>query len=91
MSTTPAATSATAPQLDVLMDVPVHVSAELGGCELPMRDVLHLGAGSVIKLDKNADAPVNLSVNGKLFARGEVIVVENRFAIKITEILGTRA
>jgi flagellar motor switch protein FliN/FliY len=54
-----------------------------------MRDVLQLGNGSVVQLDKIADAPVELLVNRKRVARGEVVVVENRFGIKITELVGT--
>jgi flagellar motor switch protein FliN/FliY len=53
-----------------------------------MREVLQLGVGSVVQLDKPADAPVELSVNGKLIARGEVVVIEDRFGVKITEVLG---
>jgi flagellar motor switch protein FliN/FliY len=68
--------------------VPVEVTVELGSCHLPMRDVLQLGNGSVVQLDKIADAPVELLVNRKRVARGEVVVVENRFGIKITELLG---
>jgi len=90
MSTSPSPVAETPSQLDVLMDVPVGLSAELGTCQLSMREVLQLGAGSVVKLDKSADAHLELSVNGKLFARGEVVIVENRFGIKITEIVGTR-
>jgi len=75
--------------LDILLDVPVGLTVELGGCKLPMRDVLNLNIGSVVQLDKVADAPVELHVNDKLVARGEVVVVENRFGIKITELLGT--
>ena len=74
--------------LDILLDVPVGLTVELGGCKLPMRDVLNLNVGSVVQLDKVADAPVELHVNDKLVARGEVVVVENRFGIKITELLG---
>jgi flagellar motor switch protein FliN/FliY len=74
--------------LDVLLDVPVGLTVELGSCHLPMRDVLNLNVGSVVQLDKVADAPVELHVNKKLVARGEVVVVENRFGIKITELLG---
>ena len=87
MSTTPE----TLPNLDVLLDVAVNLSVELGGCHLPMRDVLKLDVGSVVNLDKAADAPVDLYVNRKLFARGEVVVVDNRFGIKITELLGAPA
>ncbi len=75
--------------LDILMDVPVQLTVELGACHLPMRDVLHLGAGSVVQLDKLADAPVELHVNRRLIARGEVVVVDNRFGIKITELIGS--
>ena len=73
--------------LDLLMDVPVQLTVELGSCHLPMRDVLLLGNGSVVQLDKIADAPVELHVNRRLIARGEVVVVENRFGIKITELV----
>jgi len=76
--------------LDVLMDVGVNVTVELGGTEMPLRDVLTLGVGAVVALEKAADAPVDLYVNGKRFARGEVVVVENQFAVKITEILGAQ-
>jgi flagellar motor switch protein FliN/FliY len=73
--------------LEILLDVPVEVSVQLGSCHLPMRDVLNLAVGSVVQLDKVADAPVDLQVNSKLIARGEVVVVDNRFGIKITELL----
>jgi flagellar motor switch protein FliN len=69
---------------DLLLDVPVQLSVELGGCQLPMREVLQLAVGSVLQLDKAAEAPVDLYVNRKLIARGEVVVVEDRFGIKIT-------
>jgi flagellar motor switch protein FliN/FliY len=81
---TPAAGS---PNLDIVLDVPVNLTVELGSCLMPMRDVLQLNVGSVVQLDKIADEPVQLSVNRKLVARGEVVVVENRFGIKITELI----
>jgi flagellar motor switch protein FliN/FliY len=74
--------------LDLLMDVPVKLSVELGSCHMPMREVLQLTTGSVVQLDKVADAPVDLFVNQKLVARGEVVVVEDQFGIKLTELLG---
>jgi flagellar motor switch protein FliN/FliY len=81
-------TSASPPQnLDLVLDVPVNLTIELGGCQLPMREVLQLNVGSVVQLDKPADAPVDLTVNGKLIARGEVVVIEDRFGVKITEVL----
>ncbi len=84
MSAPPNAT----PNLDIVLDVPVKLTVELGSCLLPMKEVLQLAAGSVVQLDKIADEPVQLSVNRKLVARGEVVVVENRFGIKITELVG---
>jgi flagellar motor switch protein FliN/FliY len=74
--------------LNLVLDVPVTLTIELGSCQLPMKDVLQLNVGSVVQLDKPADAPVELSVNGKLIARGEVVVVEDRFGVKITEVIG---
>jgi flagellar motor switch protein FliN len=73
--------------LELVLDVPVKLTVELGSCLLPMREVLQLGVGSVVQLDKPADEPVQLSVNRKVVARGEVVVVENRFGIKITELI----
>jgi len=81
--------SAGSPNLDLVLDVPVKLTVELGSCLMPMREVLHLNVGSVVQLDKIADEPVQLSVNRKLVARGEVVVVENRFGIKITELVAT--
>lgn len=76
------------PNLNLVLDVPMSLTIELGSCQLPMREVLQLNIGSVVQLDKPADAPVELSVNGKLIARGEVVVVEDRFGVKITEVIG---
>ncbi len=73
--------------LDMFLDVPVSVTVQLGSCQLPMRDVLQLSSGSVVQLEKLADAPVDVLVNEKLVARGEVVVVDNRFGIKITEMI----
>lgn len=74
--------------LELLLDVPVSLTVELGSTKLPMKEVLALTSGSVVTLDKVAEDPVELLVNGKLLARGEVVVVDNKFGIKITEILG---
>ncbi len=81
--------TAISPNFDVLLDVPVKVTVELGSCMMPMKDVLHLAAGSVVQLDKVADAPVDLYVNQKRIAIGEVVVVDDRFGIKITRIIGS--
>ena len=76
------------PNFEILLDIPINLSVELGSCNLSMQEVLQLGIGSVVQLDQSADAPVDLYVNRKLIARGEVVVAEDRFAIKVTEILG---
>ena len=76
--------------LEVLLDVPVKLTVELGSCQMPMREVLQLNSGSVVQLDKIADAPVDLFVNQKKIAHGEVVVVEDRLGIKITKVLGTQ-
>ncbi len=79
------------PNLDVLLDVPVRLAVELGTCQMPMREVLQLANGSVVQLDKLAETPVDLYVNHRRIARGEVVVVDDRFGIRITEMLGTPA
>lgn len=77
--------------LDIVLDVPVSLTVELGSCEMPMRDVLQLSTGSVVQLDTTADSPVELRVNRKLVARGEVVVMDDHFGIKITELVGAAA
>jgi flagellar motor switch protein FliN/FliY len=81
-------TASHTPNLDVILDVPFHLSVELGVARLPMRDVLQLGPGSVVQLDTPAEEPVNLFVNGKLVARGDVVVVDDHFGVKIKEVFG---
>ncbi len=73
--------------LEFLLDVPIKLTVELGSCQISMRDLLQLNVGSVVQLDKSANASVDLFVNQKLVARGEVVVVEENFGIKITEII----
>lgn len=73
--------------LDLVLDVKVKVTVQLGSCMLPMRDILALAAGSVIQLQHRASEPVGLYVNDKLVAYGEVVVVEENFGIKITELV----
>ncbi len=73
--------------LDLLLDIPLEVSVELGRVNLAVRELLEIGTGSIIELHKTAGEPVEVLVNGKLIARGEVVVVEDNFAVRITEIL----
>jgi flagellar motor switch protein FliN len=89
MNATAPATAEMPTNFNLVLDVPVSLTIELGSCQLPMRDVLQLTVGSVVQLEKSADAPVELSVNGKLIARGEVVVIEDRFGLKITEVIGS--
>ena len=76
------------PNFDILLDVPVSLTVELGSCQLPMREVLQLSPGSVVQLDKTVDTRAELRVNHKLVARGEVVVIEERLGIRITELMG---
>lgn len=75
--------------LDIVLDVKVKVTVQLGSCQLPMREVLELSPGSVVQLNQQANDPVGLYVNDKLVAYGEVVVVEDHFGIKITELVGS--
>jgi flagellar motor switch protein FliN/FliY len=77
--------------LELVLDVRVKLTVELGACLLPMREVLQLNPGSVVKLDKAAQAPVDLFVNQKRIARGEVVVVDEVYGIKITELFGANS
>lgn len=74
--------------IDLVMDVKVKVTVQLGSSLLSMREVLALTAGSVIQLQHKASEPVGLYVNDKLVAYGEVVVVEENFGIKIIELVG---
>ena len=76
------------PNLELLLDVRVQLTIELGSCQMPMRDVLQLAPGSVVKLDQAAQQPVNLFANQKQIARGEVVVVNDCYGVKITELFG---
>ncbi len=75
--------------LDIVLDVKVKVTVQLGSCLLSMRDVLELSPGSVVQLMQHASDRVGLYVNDKLVAYGEVVVVEDNFGIKITELVGS--
>lgn len=74
--------------LELVLDVKVRLTVKLGSCQLPMKDILEMTPGTVIQLDQQAKDPVGLYVNDKLIAHGEVVLVEDSFGIKITEIVG---
>ena len=75
--------------LDLLLDVVVPVSVELGRTSLTVKDILSTCEGSVIELDRAAGEPVDIMVGGKPLARGEVVVVKDRFGVRITELTGS--
>lgn len=75
------------PGLDILMDIPLEISVELGRSKMLVRDVLDLGTGSIVELNKIAGEPIDVLVNGRLVAHGEVVVIEDNFGVRVTEIL----
>ena len=87
----PASAAAAPSNLDFLLDVPVKLSAELGSCKMTMQELLDLDLGTVVQLDKPANANVDVYVNQKLVARGEVVVAEDNFGIRIKEIVAKAA
>ncbi|MHC4694903.1 MAG: FliM/FliN family flagellar motor switch protein [Planctomycetota bacterium] len=74
--------------LDILLDMNIPVTAAVGQTQIPVRRLLQLGAGSVLKLDKPIDEPVDLYLKDTQFATGYVVVVEGQFAVRIEQILG---
>ncbi len=74
-------------ELSLLLDVPVQLSVELGRKTVPISELLKLGPGSVIELGKAAGESLDLLVNGKLVARGEAVVVGEKYGIRITEVI----
>ncbi len=77
--------------IDRLMDVPLRVSVELGRTRMTLRQALDLQPGSVVELDRLAGDPVDVYVNEKLFAHGEVVVVADKFAVRVTELISPTA
>lgn len=73
--------------LDLLMDVALNVTVELGRTRMMLRQVLELQHGSVVELDRMAGDPVDVFVNERLFAKGEVVVVDDKFGVRITELI----
>ena len=73
--------------LNLLLDVGVPISAEVGRSQMTLDEILKLGPGSVVPLDKRADEPLDLRVNGKLVARGEVVLVDDVYGLRVTQIL----
>ncbi len=73
--------------LDVILDIPVTLSMEIGRTKIPIRNLLQLNQGSVVELDRLAGEPLDVLVNGTLIAHGEVVVVNERFGIRLTDVV----
>jgi flagellar motor switch protein FliN/FliY len=81
------AAASTVTPLDLLHDVDMEVTVELGRTTMPIRDLLALQPGMVVEIDRAAGAPIDVLVNGRLIACGEVVVIDEEFGIRITEIV----
>ncbi len=75
------------PDLDVILDIPVQVAMEVGSTSISIRNLLQLNQGSVIELDRLAGEPLDVLVNGTLIAHGEVVVVNDKFGIRMTDVI----
>ena len=76
--------------LDFLLDISLNVTAEIGRAKMPINELLQLNQGSIISLDKQVGESIDVLVNGRLMARGEVVMVNEMFAIRLTEIIGPK-
>ena len=72
---------------ELLLDIPLEVTVEIGRTRLPLRTLLQLGAGSVIELAKLAGEPLDVLVNGKPIARGEAVMVNDKFGVRLTDVI----
>jgi len=75
------------PDLEVVLDIPVKVAMEVGATQISIRNLLQLNQGSVIELDRLAGEPLDVLVNGTLIAHGEVVVVNEKFGIRVTDVI----
>jgi flagellar motor switch protein FliN/FliY len=82
-----ALTSVGGPNLDVILDIPVSISMEVGSADISIRNLLQLNQGSVVELDRLAGEPLDVLVNGTLIAHGEVVVVNEKFGIRLTDVI----
>jgi flagellar motor switch protein FliN/FliY len=79
------------PELERLYDVPVELAVEIGRTQMTIRETLALGPGSIVTLNRLAGEPVDLLVNGKPIARGEVVVIDEEFGLRITEVVASES
>lgn len=82
-----AAVNLDGPDLDVILDIPVRISMEVGSTNISIRNLLQLNQGSVVELDRLAGEPLDVFVNGTLIAHGEVVVVNEKFGIRMTDVI----
>lgn len=75
------------PDLEVVLDIPVKLSMEVGSTQISIRNLLQLNQGSVIELERLAGEPLDVLVNGTLIAHGEVVVVNDKFGIRVTDVI----
>ena len=73
--------------LEFILDIPLELSVELGRCKMLVNDLLQLGQGSIVELNKLAGEPLEIFINRKLVARGEVVVVNEKFGVRLTDII----
>lgn len=86
-SNKPSASSADEVNLDVILDVPVTLSMEIGRTRINIRNILQLNQGSIVELDRFAGEPLDVLVNGTLIAHGEVVVINDKFGIRLTDVI----
>ncbi len=87
ISADPGLDAETARNLDMVMDIPIQLTVELGHTKMPIRTLLQLAQGSVVELNELAGEPLDVFVNGCLVAQGEVVVVNEKFGIRLTDII----
>jgi len=75
------------PNIDVILDVPVTLSLEVGRAQMSVGKLLRLSQGSVVELDRNAGEPLDVLVNGALVAHGEIVIINDKFGIRLTDVL----
>lgn len=75
------------PELEVILDIPVRISMEVGATNISIRNLLQLNQGSVVELDRLAGEPLDVLVNGTLIAHGEVVMVNDKFGIRLTDVV----
>lgn len=75
------------PDLEVVLDIPVKIAMEVGSTQISIRNLLQLNQGSVIELERLAGEPLDVTVNGTLIAHGEVVVVNEKFGIRVTDVI----